>query len=91
MRKEYEMELAKVTSKGQITIPITLRNKLNLNEGDKVVFLEENGRVYLENSAKVAFAMAEQAFAGAAEEAGFKTEEDMQKYMKDLRKELRGL
>lgn len=30
------MELAKVTSKGQITIPLMIRNLLNLKTGDKV-------------------------------------------------------
>ncbi|EMB29510.1 AbrB family transcriptional regulator [Treponema denticola MYR-T] len=32
------MELAKVTSKGQITIPLTIRNLLGLKTGDKVFF-----------------------------------------------------
>ncbi len=31
------MEMAKVSSKGQINIPIEIRKYLNLNEGDKVV------------------------------------------------------
>ena len=38
------MELAKVTSKGQITIPIEIRKKLGIKEGSKVLFLEEAGR-----------------------------------------------
>ncbi|WP_371414198.1 AbrB/MazE/SpoVT family DNA-binding domain-containing protein [Acetobacterium carbinolicum] len=29
------MDLAKVMSKGQVTIPINIRKKLNLKEGDK--------------------------------------------------------
>ena len=33
------MEVAKVTSKGQITIPISIRRKLEINEGDKVLFI----------------------------------------------------
>lgn len=48
------MELAKITSKGQITIPINIRKKLNIKDGDKVIFIEENGRVVMENSTKVA-------------------------------------
>ena len=31
------MELAKVTSKGQITIPIDIRKKLGIREGDKIL------------------------------------------------------
>ena len=32
------MELAKVTSKGQITIPIEIRKKLGIKAGSKVLF-----------------------------------------------------
>ena len=52
--------------------------------------LEENGRFYFENSAMLAFKRAEDAFAGEAQKAGFETEEDMQEYMKEIRKEVRG-
>ena len=83
------MELAKVSSKGQITIPISVRNRLNLRTGDKVVIIEENGRYYMENSAALAFQKVEEAFAGEAGQAGFQDEEDMQNYMKDLRREIR--
>ena len=84
------MEMAKVSSKGQITIPVSVRNKLKLKAGDKVVIFEENGRFYFENAAMLAFRRAEEVFAGEAEKAGFQTEEDMQEYMREIRKELRG-
>ena len=42
------MELAKLTTKGQITIPAEIRKRLNVQAGDKVVFLEENGRIFIE-------------------------------------------
>lgn len=38
----------------------------------------------------LAFKRAEDAFAGEAQKAGFETEEDMQEYMKEIRKEVRG-
>ena len=82
------MEVAKISSKGQITIPISIRNKLKLKAGDKIVILEENGRFYFENSAMLAFKRTEEAFAGEAEKAGFQTEEEMQNYMKGIRLEL---
>lgn len=84
-----KMEIAKISSKGQITIPISVRNKLNLKAGDKLVILEENGRFYFENSAMLAFKRAEDAFAGEAQRAGFQTESDMQDYMKEIGKEVR--
>ena len=84
------MEIAKISSKGQITIPVSVRNALKLKTGDKIVILEENGRFYFENSAVLAFKRVEEAFAGEAEKAGFTTEEEMQNYMKEIRKEVRG-
>lgn len=84
------MDVAKISSKGQITIPVAIRNKLNLKSGDKVVMFEENGRIYLENANYVAFTRVQKAFEGAAAEAGFENEEEMQEYMKEIRKEVRG-
>ena len=84
------MEVAKISSKGQITIPVSVRQKLHLKSGDKIVIQEENGRFYFDNAALVAFSRIEKAFDGAAEKAGFSTEEELQDYMKDIRKEVRG-
>ena len=53
------MELAKLTTKGQITIPAEIRKKLKVQAGDKVVFLEENGRIFIENSEKLKSALDE--------------------------------
>ena len=44
----------------------------------------------MENSAMVAFSRVAERFAGEAQKAGFKTEEEMQDYMKEIRKEVRG-
>lgn len=36
----------RLTSKGQLTIPVELRNLLNLNEGDRLAFvLDENEKI----------------------------------------------
>ena len=82
------MELAKITSKGQITIPIQIRKKLNLKEGDKVVFITEGDRVVLENSTKLAINEAREGFEGLAEELGLKTEDDLVNLVREVRKEL---
>ena len=50
------MELAKVTSRGQITLPLAIRRKLDVKEADTVVFYEENGRIVIENAAKLTIA-----------------------------------
>lgn len=49
------MNLARVSSNGQITVPIEIRRKLNIKEGDKIIFLENaNGEIILQNSSKIA-------------------------------------
>lgn len=81
------MELAKLTSKGQITIPIEIRKKLGIKAGSKVLFLEENGRIYLTNSSMEALREAQAAFAGEAEQAGLTNEDDVIAMMKEFRQE----
>jgi antitoxin PrlF len=41
------LEVSKISSKGQITVPKSIRKLLKLQEGDLVVFVEENGKVIL--------------------------------------------
>lgn len=40
----------KVTSKGQVTIPLEIRKKLGIDETTELEFSEEGGKVYLEKS-----------------------------------------
>lgn len=81
------MELAKVTSKGQVTIPIAIRRKLGLQNGDKVLFMEEAGRVYMMNSSMDALREAQKAFEGEAERLRLEDEEDDIAMIKEIRKE----
>lgn len=81
------MELAKVTSKGQITIPIEIRRKLGIKEGDKVLLIEEQGRVIMMNSSMEALRKAQAAFAGEAERLGLKDEQDVVDLISELRRE----
>jgi AbrB family looped-hinge helix DNA binding protein len=83
------MELAKITLRGQITIPAEIRKKLGVKDGDKVVFLEENGRIVMENSVKVALRDVQNAFLGEAEQMGLKDEHDVVGLVKELRQEKR--
>ena len=43
------MEMAKVTSKGQITIPVSIRRRLGINEGDKLLFIDRPEGVMMVN------------------------------------------
>ena len=80
------MELAKVTSKGQITIPLMIRNLLQLKTGDKVFFEENEGKVYITNAAQITLSNVQTQMKGEAKKAGFQTEDDVVAYIKELRK-----
>ncbi len=82
------MELAKITMRGQITIPKEIRNRLGVKDGDKVIFLEENGRIIMESAAMIALKNAQDAFAGEAERLGLKNEKDVVDLVKDVRREV---
>jgi len=84
------MDIAKVTSKGQITIPRDIRMKMNIKSGDKIIFFEDNGRYFLQNSASDAIKALEalqNEMINEAGKAGFKNPDDVVKYIKSLRKE----
>ena len=81
------MELAKVTSKGQITIPIDIRRKLGVKEGDKILFMEDRGRIFVINSSMEALRKAQEAFSGEAERLGLKNEQDVADMISELRRE----
>lgn len=80
------MELAKITSKGQITIPVRIRKKLKLKEGDKVFFYEEKGKIIFQNASQVALTTFQTEMTGEAIKAGFKSEDDVVNYIKEIRK-----
>ena len=79
------MELAKITLRGQITIPRQIRRRLGVKDGDKVIFIEENGRVIIENAAMIALKNAQDAFAGEADRLGIKNEQDAVDMVKEVR------
>ncbi len=84
------MEVAKITSKGQITIPIDIRRKLGVKEGDKVLFVENQGRIIMMNSSMEALRKAQAAFDGEAERLGLENEDDVAAMISELRRERQG-
>ena len=82
------MEVAKITSRGQITIPIDIRKKLGVKEGDKVIFMEDNNRIFVVNAAKIAFANMRAAFAGEADRLGLKDVDDVVALVDEVREEM---
>jgi len=82
------MELARLSSKGQITVPIEIRKKLNLKEGDKILFFEEGGKIVLANASLTALREFQMSMKEEAEKQEIKSEEDVNVLLKDIRKEL---
>ncbi len=82
------MELAKITAKGQVTIPVSIRKELGLKKGDKIVFLHYNGNIIIANSALIALKKAQKGFSSEAEKAGLVDEKDVIDMVNEVREEL---
>lgn len=80
------MELAKVTTKGQITIPKAVRETLKIKEGSKIIFIKKGEDIIIKNSAMLALENIQDAFSGEAERLGLETEEDVVNMIKEYRK-----
>ena len=72
MGRRFLYGISKGNIKRQITIPIEIRKKLGIKNGDKILFVEESGRVYMMNSSMDALREAQRSFAGEAERLGLK-------------------
>jgi AbrB family looped-hinge helix DNA binding protein len=81
---------AKVMSKGQINLPIDIRQKLKLQTGDRVALICENDRVILMNPAIYAMEKFTQAMAGEWEKAGIYSEDDLLALCREVRDEVEG-
>lgn len=84
------MELAKITSKGQITIPVAIRKLLGVKDGDKVMFVQEGNKVVIMNASINALLAAQKEFEGVAEELGVYNEQDVVDMVKKIRAERSG-
>jgi AbrB family looped-hinge helix DNA binding protein len=80
------MELAKLTSQGQITIPSEIRKYLSLKGGDKVVLIKRNGHVVMANSSMLDLREVQDAFSGIADSMGLKDDDDVVALVKEHRK-----
>ena len=80
------MELAKITTKGQITIPKSIRELLDLKEGSKILFIQKGKDIVIQNAAMLALEKIQKSFDGEAERLGLETEEDVVKMIKEFRK-----
>ena len=66
------MELAKMTSKGQLTVPVSIRKKLGIGAGDQLLFYEREGQIILAPVTPASLAAAQ---AAAAQQHVYSLEE----------------
>ena len=71
------VEVSRISSKGQVTVPKTIRQKLKLEEGDRVAFIEDNGRIMITKASILALRELQKEISQEAENQGI-TEEDLQ-------------
>jgi antitoxin PrlF len=80
------MNLAKVSSNGQITVPLEVRRALDLKPGDKVLFIQnEMGQITIANASAQAIYKAQSAFVGVAEKMGVENDDDVQALVNEVR------
>lgn len=78
---------AKVTAKGQVTIPKDIRRVLGVSSGDRVSFIVEGNTVRLINSAVYAMQLLQQEMSGEAQRAGLSSDDDVMELVRELRSE----
>ena len=62
------MNLARVSTNGQITVPVEIRRALRIKEGDKVLFYQKpNGEIVISNTSLIAIQEALQSSSAAVE------------------------
>ena len=82
---------AKVMSKGQITLPKEIRDRLGLSTGDRVTLICEGDQVIMMNAAVYAMKMLQKGMEGRAEKTGLDTEGAIDALVADVRGEVEGL
>ena len=81
------MELATINAKGQITLPLSVRKHLKLNNGDRIAFVREGDKFVITSDPVMALKEVQTAFQGAAEEAGLRSEDDVVRMINEIRAE----
>lgn len=78
---------ARVSSKGQVTIPKDIRDVLGVGGGSYITFVVEDGSVRIVNPAVYAMQEFQKDMAGEGAKAGLETEEDVMALVKQIRSE----
>lgn len=82
------LNTAKVMSKGQITLPVDIRKRMQLSTGDRVALIYEGNRVIMMNPALYAMEEFQKEMEGEFKKAGIDSEEDLISLISDVRSEI---
>lgn len=82
-----KMEISRISSKGQVTIPKSIREALNLSEGDRVAFIQDEGKVIITKASLLALRKLQDALSKDAVEQGI-SEQDVLDELERVRGEL---
>lgn len=82
---------AKVMSKGQITLPKEIRVKLGVETGDRVTLICDEDHVVMMNAAVYAMKMLQNGMVGEAKKSNMMSEEDINKAVQEVRKEVENI
>jgi bifunctional DNA-binding transcriptional regulator/antitoxin component of YhaV-PrlF toxin-antitoxin module len=82
------MTQARLADGGKLTLPLEIRKKLGVKDGDRVAFIIDEQGVRMVNPSILALEKAQEALAGVAERSGLDTEEKVNAYCKEIRREL---
>ena len=69
---EEIVEIGKISSRGQIAVPVDIRRKMKLKEGQKVLFVLGNDTLLVKKIIPETFAQITQPLREAAKKAGMK-------------------
>jgi antitoxin PrlF len=87
MTTKGAMEVSRLSAKGQVTVPKRIREQLNLNEGDGVAFLEDDGKITIIKASTITFNRIADEISSIVAEKGI-TEEELLGDLKRVRKDL---
>ena len=82
------MTQARLADGGKLTLPLEIRKKLGVKDGDRVDFIIDEQGVRVVNPSILALERAQAEFAGEAERSGLDTDEKIFAYCKEIRREL---
>jgi AbrB family looped-hinge helix DNA binding protein len=87
--KTVSANTAKVMSKGQITLPVSIRKALRLDAGSTVTLLQQDDAVVMVNSNDYAMRVFQEAMTGEAQRAGLENDADVAEMITAMRRENR--